>query len=355
MDRVQHAPDNTRARIEGVAGRVVAFTERDILGETALRAACSERPDLLTYLERTLSLEERALHVLLADPSIFNRASNIAAGHGWRGGRQHCAFHIEPGSTLTTVLEEAVSSIATVIQATQGGRQVDSEHFIYPDLFSTDAGEITATTPVVHHIAVYVEASASYWLEFEESQPRIAPVLRREAHEIAIDYYPESGDLHVAGKGVGGSKTLEEIAEIFGTEALVGARVQRVERMTWHLDVFRSVRTPVLTPPEGYGPITIEEVAFRNSKRKSALVSYKGGEGRDAYTRMRELGLTQDKLAAELVRSVTLRFTTLADTLEDERRIRATLSWPSTLSFDSAMPADRRSITKWAGELGANR
>lgn len=351
LDMLQSAPDAKRAGIEGVAGRIIAFAERDTFAEIALRAACSDSERLLDTLEATESLEERALRVLLSEPKTFDRASSIASGHGWRGGRQHCAFKINAGASLAAALQDAISEIASVVQATQGGRKVDSEYFTYPDLFATEPSNASDPVAIVHHMAVYVEAPASYWIEFGEDQPGIAPVLRREAHEIAIDYYPESGDLHVAGKGVGGSKTLEDVANVFGAKALAGEDVRRIERESWNLDAFVGVSAPILDPPQSFATVTIEEVAFRSRKQRSALVTYRGGEGSDAYARMRALGLTTDKLTLELVRSVTVRFTTIADSTVDQRKVRATVSWPNTLTFDSGMPAERRAITKWMREL----
>jgi hypothetical protein len=355
MDLVARGPDGPRAMVEGVAGRIVSLTDKAELAEVALRAACFDDAQLSAIVDaETTSIEERALELFLEEPRRLDRAANLAAGHRWRGGRQHCNFRVLGGHELSGDITNAIDQIRRTVQETQGGRKVDHDHFTYPDLFSINPDADPSTAPRVHHVAVYVEAPASYWMEFPEGSPAMAPVLRNEAKEIALDYDPSSGALDIAGKGVGGSQTLQKIAEQFGDAALAGVVPVRVQRRDWGLDLFLVTEAPRLAPPPGFASVRVEEIELRSRARRSAIVSYKAGDGHSAYDRMKELGVTDQMLLLELLRSVTLELDTIATPAADSRYVRATVSWPNSTKFDSATPADRRAIEAWLSALSAN-
>lgn len=347
LKAVESAPDSARMKLEGIAGRIVAFAERDEFAETALRTACWDLPQLMALCDADSSIEERALRVLFEAPKTFDRASSISTGHHWRGGRQHSLFETAKNGDVSDSINEAVTLIKKAMERQQAGRRVATDEFTYRDLLSIEDGQDPAKAPLAYHVSVYLEAPASYWLEFEAGPTEMTPVLRSEAKEIAIDYYPATGELHVAARGVGGSKVLHAIAEIFGTHALETTEIALVERQEMALGTFLTMSTPVLPIPSGFAKLDIVEVSLRSRQNRAALATFKGGDSGNAYTRMREVGVTADKLAGELIRSVTVELATSVDPAAS-RSVRATLNWPNRITFDGASPAERRSIQAWA-------
>ncbi len=341
------ADDAQRGRAEGIAGHVIALAEKGDLAERALRAICEGDQVLLDVLEEERSLEERIFDVWLRETKILDKARNLAMGFAWRGGRFHCGFTIINPQQVNEQLNDAITEIREIVQSLQGGRKAHAETFIYQEMDYSKAPE-TAHALKTHHIAIYLETPASYLMEFKEGESGITPVLRREAREMAIDYNPANGRLDVTGKGVGGSKVLQRIAQQFRVHAVAGASMTELERPEWSLDFFLRDATPSLSPPEGFSSVRVSEIALCSQRNPAGSAVFRGSKTGSAYERMAQMGVKADQLSFEMVRSVTLTFEVVPEDMDQpERLARVTLSWPNATSFDGASVEERRVIETW--------
>lgn len=348
LERLTKAPNTARIEVEAIAGRVVAFAAKSDIAERALWACSQDDSGLADLLNQSASLEERALSLWFLDRRTFERANNVASGYHWAGGKYHCAFRVAAPGTLVTSLQDVAAEIGALIQSQAGGRKVDPDLFSYPD--PEHAGETAEERPVIHHLAIYVEAPASYWVGFSDDEDKATPQLRRDAKEVSISYNPAKQTLDVAGRGIGGSKVLEEIAHIFEAYAIQDVPFEKLKRVDWNLDRFLGVDTPVLEIPDGFSSLVVRSVSCRNRSQKSAQAIFRGEGSQDAYDRMKQLGVNPGALAFEWVRSVMFELQSTETADVPARPVRMTLNWPNGAAFDGATMQEQAVLNAWAQE-----
>jgi hypothetical protein len=340
IDAVTTAGDVIRGHAEGISAHVLLLSDKGELAERALRAVCGrDRVDLLEILESDRSLEQRIFFLWLDDAKLLDRARNIALTHHWRDGRYHCSFTTTNPQPVNADLSNAVHDIQTIVQKAHGGRKVAVDVFTYIDQEASDQ--------LIHHIAIYLETPASVLMEFKDSEHPI-PVLRREAKEIAIDYNPRTGQLEIAGKGIGGSKVFQRLAESFGATALQGTELSEITREEWQLRQFLRGHPADLLPPPGYTVVRVTEMVLYSTQAAGGKLIVRAGQGQDVYARLHELGISKSKLCLETLYAVT--FTLEAPPQvenEDGREVRVALTRPNSRSFDGASIRDRKAIEAW--------
>jgi hypothetical protein len=340
IDAVTTAGDVTRGRAEGISAHVLLLSDKGELAERALRAVCGrDRVDLCEILESDRSLEERIFFLWLDDAKLLDRARNIALSHHWRDGRYHCSFTATNPHPVSDDLSNAVHGIQRIAQRAQGGRKVAVDVFTYIDQEASDQ--------LIHHIAVYLETPASVLMEFKDSEHPI-PVLRREAKEIAIDYNPRTGQLEIAGKGIGGSKVFQRLAESFGATALQGTELSGITREEWQLQQFAHGHPADLLPPPGYSLVWVTEMVLYSTQAAGGKLIVRAGQGQDVYARLDELGISKSKLCLETLYAVTLTLEAPPQAEnEDGREVCVALTRPNSRSFDGASIRDRKAIEAW--------
>lgn len=348
IELILAAGDELRGQIEAIAGHVVALAERGEYAELALRAVCAKDSDLLDLLEEELSLEERILNVSFQQPKLLDWARNLAMTFHWKDGQRfHAGYQVENPMELIADIGSAVESIREIVQTRSGGRQVYAETFSY-DQPSDDVDTYKTTSVRVHHIAIYLETPASLLMEFGHGKQAVAPVVRRAAKEMAIEYTPSTGRLDVVGRGVGGAKVFRDVAEAFRARALSNAPLTKLTYEEWPLSIFLRRRPPKFEPPEGYSSVRVTRLLLRSRREDGGKVEYTSSSTGSAYDRLRELGTYDVDGSLEWASSVTLTFTALP-TSDDElaREVRAILSWPNGLRFDGATIKDMRELEGW--------
>ena len=340
IDAVTTTDDVIRGRAEGISAHVLLLSDKGELAERALRAICDrERVDLLEILESDRSLEERIFFLWLDDAKLLDRARNVAMIHHWRDGRYYCGFTATNPQPVSGDLSKAIHDIQTIVQKAQGGRKVAVDVFTYVNQEASDQ--------LIHHIAIYLETPASMLMEFKNSEHPI-PVLRREAKEIAIDYNTGTGRLEIAGKGIGGSKIFQRLAESFGATALQGTELSEVTHEEWQLRQFVRGHPADLSPPPGYSVVRVTEMVLHSTQTAGGKLIVRAGQGQDVYARLGELGISADRLCLETLYAATfsLEEPSQAEN-EDGREVRVTLSRPNARSFESASIRDRKAIEAW--------
>ncbi|MGB7915342.1 MAG: hypothetical protein WCF79_08645 [Rhodomicrobium sp.] len=340
IEAVLRAPTDTRVRVEAIAHSVGALADKRDLAERALREVCQACDELLAVLEKALSLEERIFTVWLSNPKVLDRARNLAQGYHWRNSRYHCGFLVKKPQPLVNDVQIAKEVIGRIVQEAQGGRKVSLDHFSYAD--EEGAGQL------IHHIAVYLETPASVLLEFKDGENHPEPVVRREAREVAIDYNLQTGQIDVAGKGIGGSKLLMKVAKAFCETALAEAEPTQIIRPEWTLKPFMSGIPTNLMPPPGYAGVRISEIITLSASVPGSRLQIRAGKSEDVYERARNLGLSLRSLAQETVHSVTMALTAIPTSNESEpRELRVILTWPNARSVDGGLSSDQEVIEAW--------
>ena len=346
VNRLADAPHGARTEIEAIAGRIVAFSAKADIAERALWSCSDNDPQLTEILNQSASLEERALQFWFRERRSFERANNVASGYHWAGGKFHCAFKVASPGTLVDSLADVAAEIGALIQSQAGGRKVDPDLFSFRDPDTRD--EASGGPALIHHLAIYVEAPASYWVGFKDEEDKASPLLRREAKEVSISYNPSKQRLDVSGRGIGGSKMLEKIAQVFEARAIKEIPFEKITRVDWDLEKLLDDEPPVLTAPPGFSAIIVRSLSIRNQSKTGAQAMFRGEGQQSAYDRMAQLGVKATSLAFEMVKSVTLEFKSSATDDVPARRIRMTLNWPNSVSFDGATTQEQDVLNRWA-------
>lgn len=325
-------------KAEALAGELDRLTSVPDLGETALADVADGREDLIAILSQAAPLEDRALAFLSKDEGIYRRACNLALSMGYQDGRYHRRYRTQPDSLDPGRLQLAAERIREVVQGRMTGRRVHSDLF---ELRADEGGQPR------QHLAVYIERGARSGLEIDDMTNDLVARLYKPANDLGITFDPDTGLLDVAGKGLGGGGVFDEVARVFGAEALNATVPQRVEREDWPLNVFRAM-DPELPPPPGFSSVTVREIEFRNASDRSRKASFSGSESAAAYERMRQLGIGQAALDIELVGRVTLDFTGIAEECDtDPDIVKVVLSWPNGLTVTNASRVQREAIEDW--------
>ena len=346
LERLVSAPHAARTEVEAIAGRIVAFSSKEDIAERALWACSDNDVELAGILNQSASLEERALQFWLQARHSFERANNVASGYHWAGGKFHSAFKVSAPGTLVESLADVAAEIGELIQSQAGGRKVDPDLFSFPD---PEAGDEEAAEPaLIHHLAIYVEAPASYWVGFKDEDDKASPLLRRDAKEVSISYNPSKQRLDVAGRGIGGSKMLEQIAHVFEARAIKEVPFEKITRVDWDLEQFLGDEPPMLTAPQGFSSMVVRSLSTRNRSKKGAQAMFRGEGEQTAYDRMAQLGVKPSSLAFERVKSVTLELKSSATDDAPSRPIRMALNWPNSVSFDGATTQEQDVLNGWA-------
>ncbi|MBU2533766.1 MAG: hypothetical protein KKB37_13575, partial [Alphaproteobacteria bacterium] len=348
VEVVLAASDELRGQMEAIAGHVFALAERGEYAELALRAVCAKDTQLLDLLEEELSLEERILNVSFKQPKLLDWARNLAMTFHWKDGQRfHAGYRVENPMELIADIGSAVESIREIVQSRSGGRQVYAETFSY-DQPPNDVGNEKTASVQVHHIAIYLETPASFLMEFGHGKPAVAPVVRRVAREMAIEYTPSTGRLDVVGRGVGGAKVFHDVAEAFRARALSDAPLTKLSYEEWPLSIFLRRRSPKFDPPEGYLSVRVTRLLLRSRREDGGKVEYTSSATGSAYDRLRELGTDDLNRSLEWASSVTVTFAVVpASEDEPAREVRAILSWPNGLRFEGATLKDMRMLEGW--------
>lgn len=351
IQTVAEAPDTSREYIEAMSGHVLTLSEKGEHADAALQSVCSERADLLDVLEQDLSLEERIFLVWQKDAALLDLARNLARNFRWREGRRyHAGYKVLNAPELLEDISGAVKAIRALIQEGQGGRKVDVEQFTYPKWSGAGRSVSVSEDDVsrIHHIALYLEAPAKMLMEFQPEIAGVMPAVRREAKEMAIEYDPESGTLGVAGRGVGGGKVFEKVAEAFRRHALADAALTKLSNPEWPLNAFLRSDIQLPSPPEGYATVRVTSLLLRSSHQRGGRALFTAGNEETAYDRIRQLGIRSASIQTEWASSVTL---TLEEMPRQEgnrpRELSVTLKWPRDLTYDGATVRDRKIIEAW--------
>ena len=335
--------DDRRGRIEAIVSEIAALTSKPDLAELALRAVCEGQADLLSMLNSGLSLEERCWRVWTHGAKLIDRARNVAMKHHWQDGKFHCGFTVTNPGGLRHDLTDAVAGIQTYIQDREGGRRAESDLFTYRDPdYADDAPGL------IHHVAIYLERPARYLMEFGNEDGGVKPVIRHEARELAITYNERTGQIDVAGYGVGGQRVWREIAETFHAEAIEGSKLETIKRKDWVFDCFRSSVASVFPPPEGFGSVRVIELRLRSREDAMSRATFKTDASASVYDRVVELGIGQRALGQEFVAGVVLNLKTFpAKADQKPRDVRVRLDWPAGLKFDNATIAEQHVLEAW--------
>lgn len=358
VDGVLQAPPDARARVEVIAGNVLSLADLDENAELALRRACRDEPALLEILESEASLVQRILDVWSINRRLLDRARNLALALNWQNSRYHTRYEIAADQRIKDDIEPTVEAIRAKVQAVHGGRKVTADAFLVPQLDPDDASD-AASGWLIHHIAIYLEAPARSLMEFvadgaaDETSPTY--VLRRRAKEISVQYNPKSGQLDVSGKGVGGPKALEELANVFGAHAFAGEEIvpQKVKRREWQLKVFVDPRRTLdFAPPKGFWRVRPTEIHVRSTASSGARGTFRCGEGQVFTDYLTELGISRKQLEQADVSWVLLTFDALPDPSDGEgngsdRFVQVKLTWPSGVSFEGVQLDERDVLMDW--------
>jgi hypothetical protein len=335
--------DGRRGLIEAIVSEIAALSTKPDLAELALRAVCEDQPALLSMLDDSLSLDERCWRVWSCDSKLIDRARNVAMKHHWQDGRFHCGFSVTNPGGLKHDLASAVSVIQEYIQNREGGRRAESDLFTYRDPETK-----TDEPSLIHHVAIYLERPARYLMEFGGDDAGVQPVIRHEARELAITYSERTGQIDVAGYGVGGLRVLRDIAETFHAEAVENSTLEVLTRKDWVFDCFQTMAAPVFKPPEGFDSVRIIELRLRSREDAMHRATFKTDASTSVYDRLAQLGVGHRALGLEFVAGVVLTLRTFPGEEEQKQRdVRIKLDWPAGLKFDNATIAEQRALEAW--------
>jgi hypothetical protein len=191
-------------------------------------------------------------------------------------------------------------------------------------------------------------------MEFQEQKdssdaaPRVEPVIRREAKEISIGFNPETGNLDISGRGAGGFKQLNRIAEAIRTHALGGHEMTQVQRREWRLNFFRRTTAPLLDLPEGFTRVCVTEIVFRDDDHATTRASFRADPPEGAYPRLTSLGVTSSRLYGELVARVALVLDVAShDPETPPRRVRIEIAYPGQLHIENATLTEKLRLEDW--------
>jgi hypothetical protein len=103
-----------------------------------------------------------------------------------------------------------------------------------------------------------------------------------------------------------------------------------------------------LSPPPGYSSVRATEMVLYSTRTAGGKLTIRAGQGQDVYARLRELGISEERLCFENLHAVTfaLQAPQQAEN-EDGREVRVTLSRPNARSFEGASIGDRKAIEAW--------
>ena len=342
--------DIGRGLAEALSSEIIALSDKSDLAEMALRSVCESNDALLQMLESEQSLEERCWWVWKADHQFIDRARNITMAYHWQNGRYHSGFTVSDPSSVIEDLQNAVVKIQDEVQSLEGGRKAQADHFSYHEQTEVE-GEGKPT--LIHHVAIYLEKPAKSLMEFRPGSDDAAPVIRRQAKELAITYNTRTGRLDVAGEGIGGQKVLEKIAGHFSTHALNDAPLEKVTRNDHSLDRFLTIDPPSFSDaPDGFDHVQVYEIRLRKKGEETSRATFKTNGDDSANERMSRMGITQSKLRQEHIAGVTLQFGSGVDERDEQRKARVILTWPTGVSFENASIADQNNITTWLHQQG---
>ncbi len=334
---IQAAPA-IRAQAEAIAGEIEGLAAKTDLAEHCLYMVCRHDAALVEILEREASLHERALNILLANPSHFDRARNVAMAHYWRDSKSNCAFSLEGGHGALSQWDDIRVAMQAAANEIGLGRRASIDVFEYND----------ATNEPVYHLAIYLESAAAMMREFKGNDDWPEVVIHREAKEIAIDFSPSRNELQVAGKGVGGAKMLQKLARAFAKAGFPNSEVVEIKRRHWNLTQFVGGHPSWFAPPKAYASAVVTELRTFSDCGSKGKLQVMSSDGAPVYDRLRQLGLSFDVLAHETVAAVTISLNRHAELTESKpRTVRLTLTWPNARCIEGDSTSDRTEIEIW--------
>lgn len=324
---------------EAHASQIIRLTDMTDICEEALRAACADLPDLLALVTPDTAVEDRALALLIASFSHYQRACNIAASQSFVSSRYHCRFRVSSSQLDEDKLVEVANEIRSDLQKKSGGHRVRHDLF---DLHRSDSDRPRK------HIAVYVERGATAGAEFDTESDDLVQRLYRPAIDIGITFDPATGTLDIAGKSVGGSQVFEVIAQKFARIALKSDDVQRVKRQEWNLTQFMTAKPELPAPPAPFARVRVMAIGLRRPSQFGGKAEFTAGSVGDAYDRMRNFNIGETQLRQEQVSHVQLELTSLPTTDETPAESGiVVLRWPNSRAFTNLTHEQKIAVEAW--------
>lgn len=250
-----HLDETEQAKIYSDLDRVHRMA--DDVGERCFLDSADARRELIESFERFDSATDRALHVLLAHPALFERAellryveANRQARH-WEGFVVPVGIKVRRDEDGQAELKKAVQEHFRERDGT--GRRLVIEIF---DRIRTEHDRITDLVQVM----VYLEGLPASGLVFNKDD--LERQTYRPAVEVAWTYEPETGELEVLARG--GRPVRAELARQFVTHLLGSdGNPETIALKRYELDSLRRPRSFPTDPEDHIAKVRIRRLRLR--------------------------------------------------------------------------------------------